>query len=161
MEGLHTLTSVAFSGTQLEIGQLLFIELLRLLLQEEWSVCVFRLLLIRSLKLSTNYSEPRNWMGDPTVNGSKGSIAMASQQKYVCTNLIKRLLYHFPSKDTWRMKGIECTLFRGSNSETVSESHPKKLIKIKLFKEFFYVNKVVYKLRASANYLNHLDCFLS
>ena len=37
----------------------------------EWSGCVLRLVLVRSLKLSTHYSVPRNWMGDCSVNGSK------------------------------------------------------------------------------------------
>ena len=30
---------------------------------QEWSVCLLRLVLVRSLKLSTHYFVPRNWMG--------------------------------------------------------------------------------------------------
>ena len=37
-----------------------------------WSgVAVLRLVFVRSLELSTHYSDHRNWMGNRSVNGSK------------------------------------------------------------------------------------------
>ena len=36
----------------------------------EWGGCVLRLVFIRSLKLSTHYTNLRNWMGDHSVNES-------------------------------------------------------------------------------------------